>query len=146
MPWPTPPCGVSDRKSTARRQPGRNRRIVWMGRTAMARTPRRPGTPRTGQSRPRRPPQPPADQYAAQTDHMVQIMSRAFGNERLVLDSPILPEVWLESVRHPGERIDVIVTPNDGIPSGPTAVFIRNRLGSGSQDSARVAYGRSTIS
>src|SRR4051794_145680 len=107
MPWPTLLYGGSDREPTDRRQPGQSRRIAWTDRTAMARTPRRPSTPRTGQSRPRRPPQPPAEQYSAQTDHMVQIMRGAFGNERLVLDNPILPEVWLELVRHPGERIDL---------------------------------------
>jgi serine protease AprX len=77
---------------------------------------------------------------------MYQIMSRAFGNERLVLDNPILPDVWLEFVRLKGDRADLIITPNDGIPPGPTAVFIRNRLSAETRDRARVVYGRSTIS
>src|SRR5262249_34065777 len=69
-----------------------------------------------------------------------------FGNERLVLDIPILPDVWLELVRLKGDRADLIITPNDGIPPGPTAVFIRNRLSPETQGAARIVYGRSTIS
>jgi serine protease AprX len=95
----------------------------------MARTPRRQ-TPR----------------HTAQAEHMHTIMNNAFGNQRLTLDSPIRPDVWLGFAKAPDDRLDVIITPTDDMPPGPTAVFIRERLDSGTQKEARVAYGRSTIS
>jgi hypothetical protein len=73
---------------------------------------------------------------------MQTMMRKAFGNERLTLDNPIRPDVWLRFAEAPDAPIDVIITPMDDVPPGPTAVFIRQRL----PPAARVAYGRNTIS
>jgi hypothetical protein len=113
----------------------------------MARTPRGPTPRRTGQPRGRRPQQPTAEQHATTREQILKIMSEAFGEERrLVFDSPILPDVWLKFVRKSGQPVDVIISPNDGIPPGPTAVFIRSQLPAARRNAANIAYGRSTIS
>jgi serine protease AprX len=73
--------------------------------------------------------------------HMQMMMRKAFGDQRLTLDNPIRPDVWLKFATAPDAPIDVIITPTEGIPPGPTAAFIRQRVSS----AARVAYGRNSI-
>lgn len=50
------------------------------------------------------------------------------GDRRQLQDSPILGDVWLAFAAKPGERLDLLITPNRNHPAGPVAKDIVNAL------------------
>jgi len=58
--------------------------------------------------------------------------SAIFGSDdrrRFTQDSPVLPDVWLAYGARPGERQDLLLTPNRSTSSGRLSLALRNRLG-----------------
>jgi serine protease AprX len=58
------------------------------------------------------------------------VLFSSTAGQRELQSSPILGDVWLEYAEAPAKRVDLLITPQFGIPAGPLAKEISSRLGS----------------
>lgn len=86
-------------------------------------------------------------------DLVDMILFSSTAGRRELQSSPILGDVWLEYAENPTEAVDLLITPQYGVPAGPLAKEISARLGrspargrektgrgAGGATDARVAY------
>ena len=57
------------------------------------------------------------------------VLFSSTAGQRELQSSPILGDVWLEYAEAPAKRVDLLITPQFGIPAGPLAKEISSRLG-----------------